>query len=655
MRNQLVFLTIGVTLSLSVVAGLAVAQEGDGNPSGAATVFLGGADSIAELNQVLVGQGVAGTDVPEAFVAAAGRIAWRQVRDQADELGMRHLFYRQVLKPAGALASTVEAPYAADGIELEGAEIGVHWYSDGTLRATFGTQFLDVVLLNQPVITSATDAWSVAQAVLGSWPGFEPADPASWAAETIASQVAAARLALRPDGDGRSFTFVWRLPVVDARGKPFSAVMDAATAQVLSVTDATAGAICGPADSETSTAAKADPQNDAIADRNLWATPTSQRGDFTYEGYRPATTGQIPKIEVYHGTETSPWTCDTSDEKWALLPIKYESGYPWYKDYASPYSVPGRAAGDAAYFTYLTMQTFKNTFGWHSYDGNGGIARVVVEGLKGDYPVYDQAIFASSDWGALPWVMPNAVGISRKSSGMDYSYAACLDVVAHEWGHGVTSTTAQFDRDTAIGRQLDEGFADVIGYAVERLNQSAASCEPCPPLPASCTPAPPNSCYEKADWLFGEDNPWANFRDAVKRRVDSPTPNYGMAFHKDQLPGNDDAYIRGNQLGVVFYLLTQGGTNPGCSGETGCSTYVTGLGLASASKVLFRTLAYYTWSSVQWWQLRHLAMAAAFDLFSRCSPCYLKDDALAQQGSVHDAFTAIGYTGALDYSYCECP
>jgi len=605
--------------------------------------MLRGPESVAQLNQVLVGRGVAGTDVPEAFAGPAGRITWKQVRDTVDDLGMRHVFYRQVLKPEGALASLVEKAYRTDGIELDGASIGVHWYKDGTPRAVVGAQFLDAVILNEPTIGTAADAWSVAQTVVASWPGFEPLPGSAWTAGSVADQLAFTSLMLMPEEGRGGFRFVWKTVSLNADGVVYRVALDANTGDVMSVDRMSPGGTCS-----YSTTYRADAvgvrQNPAShlsnhsTSASLWihvGTP------YTYEAHDPGVGGQIPHIEVLMGKAGSddPWPNNFEHmcpgTWYGMVPVlQTGSAPPTYDNYEGTWMtparpiVPGRAAGDAMYFARKTMDTLWSlgSFGW---DGSGGTARILVDayGLAGG-PTFERV--SGTDFPANTVVMPTDYQVP-------YSWSAALDMLAHEFGHGVVFTQAQLDNDNPVRRQLHEGFADVIAYIVEQQQQPSgpSTCE-------SATPPGSSTCAEYRDWLMGEDN------DQIKRRVDMPC--CGMAFHKDQYPTSDDRYVRGNAMGVAFRLLTVGGTNPGCSSYPGCSTTVAALGLTKASKIFFRVIAFYADANTQWADLADAAKMAAADLYINCYTGY---DALHEQTAANNAFTAIGYPGDSYYDSCD--
>jgi len=260
-----------------------------------------------------------------------------------------------------------------------------------------------------------------------------------------------------------------------------------------------------------------------------------------------------------------------------------------------------------------------------------------------------------------------------------------LDVIAHEWGHAVvkSSRAESFGSSGATGQQLDEGFANVFGHAVEWRNQAAGR------------------RYERADWCFGEDHNtsswpaspptdcpqfwsradrfaetvysinWEAFWVVDGRSGDRY--NY-YSYHRDHNltplpPDRDrraDGHIKGHMLAVVLYLLSEGGLNPICPAApgggkpggwtAGCTVTVPALGVEDASRILMRILRYAT-PNTRWEDLADLGKLAAFNLFRNCniSQCPENTDpALVEQMAVNDAFEAIGFRGDEVYEQCRC-
>jgi hypothetical protein len=264
--------------------------------------------------------------------------------------------------------------------------------------------------------------------------------------------------------------------------------------------------------------------------------------------------------------------------------------------------------------------------GWNGAYGDANIA-IESSYLAGT----DNAYFLNFN-GGDPRLPPTRCVIINPAA-VFYQFASALDIIAHEWGHGVIFTSANFNN-----LQLQEGFADVIGQTVEKLRQPAGF-----------------GLEQSSDWTIGEDAGTSGYiRSGATDDGDGGHIWYGPGgsrpfndkLHRDDQPPveGDQAHSRGNMMNVVFRLLSDGGTNPICArlpALSGCATSTTGQGFTKASTILFNTVQYYAVSTSQWADLATYASQAAFDNYSACGalPKYHATD---EQAAVNSAFTAIG-------------
>jgi bacillolysin len=202
--------------------------------------------------------------------------------------------------------------------------------------------------------------------------------------------------------------------------------------------------------------------------------------------------------------------------------------------------------------------------------------------------------------------------------GTTYTYfTAGLDVVAHEYSHGVTDATSQLIYNKYSGA-LNEAFSDIMGACVEFYWQ------------------PAGTGFLHADWLCGEDTLKTFNVSKVFRRLDKPylLKAWGSFPYPDHWT---QRYTGSNDLGGVhvnatiathwFYLLSEGGTNR-VSG-----VIVPGIGLEEAEKIAYRTWVYYLFPSADFWDARAAATAAAGDLYGAGS---------FEQNAVKTAWLAVG-------------
>ncbi|HFA50714.1 MAG TPA: T9SS type A sorting domain-containing protein [Bacteroidetes bacterium] len=167
-----------------------------------------------------------------------------------------------------------------------------------------------------------------------------------------------------------------------------------------------------------------------------------------------------------------------------------------------------------------------------------------------------------------------------------------LDVVGHEYTHGITDFTADLVYKDESGA-LNESFSDIFGAAIEFWADPATS-----------------------DWLVGED-----FLEVPFRSMSDPKE----LGDPDTYRGENWAFGNGDNGGVHtnsgvqnkwFYLLTDGGAG---TNDLGNIYDVSGLGLDIAADIAFRNLKYYLTENSEFKDARAGAVQAAEDLFGPCS------------------------------------
>jgi len=174
-----------------------------------------------------------------------------------------------------------------------------------------------------------------------------------------------------------------------------------------------------------------------------------------------------------------------------------------------------------------------------------------------------------------------------------------LDVVAHEFTHGVTEFSARLRYRNESGA-LNESFSDIFGAAVEFKARP-----------------------EKANWLIGEDiftlsTPFRNMADP--KAEDHPDTYKGQNW---AVGSGDNGGVHTNS-GVQnhwYYLLAEGGSG---TNDNSDNYTVAGLGLDEASDIAFRNLQYYLSASSGYADAREGSMQAAEDLYGTCSAQFLE-------------------------------
>lgn len=185
--------------------------------------------------------------------------------------------------------------------------------------------------------------------------------------------------------------------------------------------------------------------------------------------------------------------------------------------------------------------------------------------------------------------------------------AAALDVVAHEYSHGVTTFTSDLIYSFESGA-LNESFSDIMGTAVEHYCQSEGS------------------GLLKADWYIGEDmgptysTGWRNLEDPNSiSSIFGPYPCHLSQFYI--LPYTEDGdwggvHINSTIYSHAYYLLAHGGTNL-VSGIT-----VNGIGIDKATNIFYRAWTYYMIRVSDFLYAANALLQSADDLYGSSSNEY---------------------------------
>lgn len=179
-------------------------------------------------------------------------------------------------------------------------------------------------------------------------------------------------------------------------------------------------------------------------------------------------------------------------------------------------------------------------------------------------------------------------------NGTSYSSMAALDIVAHEFGHGITQFNAGLIYQDESGA-LNESFSDIFGAAVEFW-----------------------ASPELSDWNMGED---ANINGNGLRDMSNPKSKGDPDTYRGQNwinSGEDNGGVHTNS-GVQnywFHLLADGGSG---SNDNGDGYDVQGVGVDTAAAIAFRNLRYYLGRRSEYFDARLGSLQAAEDLYGICS------------------------------------
>lgn len=230
------------------------------------------------------------------------------------------------------------------------------------------------------------------------------------------------------------------------------------------------------------------------------------------------------------------------------------------------------AAGDVHWGLEMVYDYYLSQHGRDSYDGNGS-------------PIIAYVHYGQNVYNAF-WV--GLYGAFGDGSGNPLTY---IDIIAHEFTHGVTKTSAGLIYSYETGA-LNESFSDIFGSAIEFY-----------------------SYPDSADWKIG-------ILDFENRDMQDPniheqpdTYKYGDYWYNG---GGDYGGVHTNS-GVQnywFYLLSEGGNG---TNDIGDDFDVDSIGIQSAAAIAYRTLNTYLTSTSTYSDSRQGSIQSAIDIYGECS------------------------------------
>jgi len=197
----------------------------------------------------------------------------------------------------------------------------------------------------------------------------------------------------------------------------------------------------------------------------------------------------------------------------------------------------------------ITLAYFETAHERSSYDGEGALVQSAVhyghEYVNAFYYL-DRLYFGDGD-------------------GIDSDALVSLDIVAHEFTHGVTGHTAGLLYQDETGA-LDEATSDIFAAAVEAADGGG---------------------FEDI-WWVGEDV-W--LADDALRYMNDPAQGGDPDYYPDRYLGSaDNGGVHWNSgiANLWFYLLSEGGQHP----RDKTATEVTGIGIETAAAIWYDTLVH---------------------------------------------------------------
>ena len=234
-------------------------------------------------------------------------------------------------------------------------------------------------------------------------------------------------------------------------------------------------------------------------------------------------------------------------------------------------------------------------------------------GVDGDSMPLISYVHYSQNWVNAQWT--GAWAQYGDGNGTTYTALTSLDVVGHEFVHGVTASNANLIYRDESGA-LNESFSDIFGTVIEFYGDP-----------------------ENANWDIGEDFHvgGGRFRNMADPKTEGHPDTYKGRNWVTGSSDNGGVHSNSGVQNKWFHLLVEGGEG---SNDNEDEYSVEGLGMDTAAAIAFRNLQYYLVRRSEHIDARLGAIQAAEDLYGICSEPAIQ---------VARAWHAVGLGGPLEF------
>ncbi len=268
-----------------------------------------------------------------------------------------------------------------------------------------------------------------------------------------------------------------------------------------------------------------------------------------------------------------------------------------------------RAETSAHWAAQEAWDYFENAFGYTGWDGSGRRVRLATQFRYANGNFSNNAAYSTTKEMMLFGANTNVTPIRHRVS---------LDLVGHEYAHGVIENTAAFKYERESGA-LSEGYADIFGFLIERAAQNGFN----------------------LDWWISEDD--LMFSRQMENPLSTNQPNVVWGgFYVDPTsggcpfpqPSNDfcGVHINCSILTKAFNLVAGSHIQQN-------NIFTPGIGIDAAAAIAFRALRYYLQATDGFIDARAAWLQAATDLYGSCS---------AERHAVANAWASVGVGTAFN-------
>ena len=228
-----------------------------------------------------------------------------------------------------------------------------------------------------------------------------------------------------------------------------------------------------------------------------------------------------------------------------------------------------------------TYEYFRDFHGRNGWNGNGLIGRALVNWNSINAQWLETENMIRIGFGPVGGITGNPRDPNRPLT--------TIDVVAHEWMHGMTNFTGGLVYRGESGA-LNESISDIFGAVMER-----------------------RILGNNADWTIGEDA-WLLRSMVNPLQLGHPDRYQGQNWADPNNIFDGDAGGVHTNSGVMnkwFHTL--------CTGQNPYSTWPQAIDFDNATRIVFRALRFYMHNTANYADAREATLVAAQDLFGGCS------------------------------------
>ncbi|HRH49282.1 MAG TPA: M4 family metallopeptidase [Panacibacter sp.] len=232
---------------------------------------------------------------------------------------------------------------------------------------------------------------------------------------------------------------------------------------------------------------------------------------------------------------------------------------------------------------------FKNTFARNGWNGNNGQVTGYVNAYFICTDIFGNVSLCSDNASFDPTTGSMFVGLGSSST-LANSYGT-LDIIGHEFTHGVTGTTAGLVYSGESGA-INESLSDIFGTVIESITLNTNN-----------------------DYLMGEDRTSGAARSLSNPNQYSQPDTYQGTYWYTGTQDNGGVHTNSGVMNYWFYLISHGGSG---TNDKGNAFTVTTISPSEAAFITYQSY-YFMTATTNYTDVRNATLTAAKTYYGNCS------------------------------------